>query len=329
MKEGDNLVAMMTWKTERRGRPATLVKLVASETSGNTKTVVDGLLGKLCENLSRVAPAIVELEIPVGHAKTREVVLSLGFRPDDEHRISRTVFHKIAYGKVITNKLWPEFRADLIALAKIKLPDQPPKYESPIQIIEYRDAEDKRKQVSLAELEALLSPLILLLPDRDGVIVPIRRTYADELLGTSDQFSLLGEHSASIYSSRVYYCKPNKTIQPNSVIIFYEFSAGNGRSSAVAIANATQVRELTSAQIAVETNRFGVVRYSELKSIGKSARKLTLMCSSIVKFNDIVPYSKLCKLGCNNGARFVTATRISHNELLKVVSAGGLNGANR
>lgn len=328
VKEGKNLVAVMSWKTERRGRSTTSVKLVASENSGNTKAVVDGLLGKLCESLSRVAPAIIELEIPVGHAKTREVALSLGFRPDDEDRVSRTVFHKIAYGKVITNKRWPEFRADLIAIAKIKLPEQPPKYESPNQIIEYLDAEDALKQVSIAELEALLSPLILLLPSRDGVIVPIRRTYADDLLGTSDQFSLLGEHSASIHSSRVYYCKPNKTIQPHSVIIFYESSAGNGRSSAVAIANATQVRELTSAQIAVETNRFGVVRHSELKNIGKSSRKLTLLCSSIVKFNDIVPYNKLCKLGCNNGARFVTATRISHNELLKVVAAGGLNGAN-
>ncbi|KZB70205.1 hypothetical protein AUQ43_15165 [Thalassospira sp. MCCC 1A01148] len=328
VKEGNKLVAMMTWKAERRGPSATSVKLVASETSGNTKAVVDGLLGKLCENLSKHAPAILELEIPVGHAKTREVALSLGFRPDDEDKTSRTVFHKISYGKVITSNLWSQFRADLIALAKIKLPEQPPKYESASQVIEYRDAEDNLNQLSLAEFETLLSPLILLLPHRDGLIVPIRRYYADDLLGTSDQLSLLGDHSASIHSSRVYYSRPNKTIQPNSVIIFYESSAGNGRSSAVAIANATQVRELTSAQIAVETNRFGVVRHSELKNIGKSPRKLTLLCSSIVKFNDIVSYSKLCKLGCNNGARFVTATRISHNELLKVVAAGGLNGAN-
>lgn len=327
--EAGNVVAMMTLKVERRARLAASVKLVADESSGNAKAIVDGLLGKTCENLAQTAPAVIELEIFPGQPKTREVILSLGFRPEDTKKTYSTVFHKISYGKVVTSHSWAEFRADLIALAEIKLPEKIPSYCGARQIIEYRDSDGTLKAVSISELETLLSPLILLLPDRHGVIVPIRRAFADDLLGTSDQLSLLGSHSASIHSSRVYYCKPNKTIQPDSVVIFYESSGGNGRSAAVAIAKVTQVRELTPAQIAVETNKIGVLHHSELERIGKSPRKLTVLCSSITKFNELVPYSKLCQLGCNNGARFVTATRIGYRELLGVVSAGGSNGANR
>jgi hypothetical protein len=52
--------------------------------------------------------------------------------------------------------------------------------------------EGKLITVRLAALEDAIGPTILVWPGREGVVVPIARRYADDLLGTGDQLPLFG-----------------------------------------------------------------------------------------------------------------------------------------
>lgn len=327
--DGENLVAVVNWIVERSPRLNASLLIVSDEASTNVKSIVDGLLGDLCNKLSQSGPVKIKLEMSPGQPKTREMALSLGFRPDDYTKLYGTIFHKISFGGCVTKDTWGQFRSDLITIAGIKLPEKMPSFQGDEQEIDWYDNQGELRSITLTELENLLSPLILLLPGRDGVILPLKRGYADDLLATSDQLSLLGAHAASIRTSRVYYCKPNKTIKPGLVAVFYESSNGGGRGAAVAIAKISQVRKLSPVQIAVETNSLGVLDHSELGRIGSTERKLTILCSNIAKFNNIVRYKKLVELGCDNRARFVTSTAIGYRALLGVISEGGINGSNR
>ena len=94
--------------------------------------------------------------------------------------------HKIAITGVIDEGSWEKITKTLAAMTKVTLTPEPPRFENPNQVIELTQPGGATGSLSLLELESLLSPGLILLPGTPGVIAPIRREYADQLLGTSE-----------------------------------------------------------------------------------------------------------------------------------------------
>lgn len=55
------------------------------------------------------------------------------------------------------------------------------------QYIELTRPDGQRTQLTAFALETLLSPALICMPGRPGVLVPIQRDYAEHLLGHLDQ----------------------------------------------------------------------------------------------------------------------------------------------
>jgi hypothetical protein len=75
----------------------------------------------------------------------------------------------------------------------VRLPETPPDATAINAGYEVHSPDGKPITVRLTELEDALGPTILVWPGREGVIVPIAKNYADDLLGTGNQSAALVE----------------------------------------------------------------------------------------------------------------------------------------
>ncbi len=97
---------------------------------------------------------------------------------------------------------------------------------------------DRRQiEVSVAELENLLSPALFATGERPAVIVPIKPDYAEELFSGSTQRSLLHHSRAILLNEKRYFSnrRTYRIIPENGLIVFYESGGRGGRSAEIAI----------------------------------------------------------------------------------------------
>jgi hypothetical protein len=182
----------------------------------------------------------------------------------------------------------------------------------------------EEKKIPLGEIEDLLSPALFFLPGRSAAIVPIKKIFSDDLLGSADQLSLLSPPEASMLRARVYYSKPANSFEAGTPLIFYESGKAGGRKGAVAVGRAVDVRILTPDQLRLDrtTSKRGVLNPTEITLLGKAERKLVTVIDNILNMQKCVSFNRLCELGCNNGANFVTVTNVQHDKALRVIQEG-------
>ena len=110
-------------------------------------------------------------------------------------------------------------------------------------------------KTSLQEFESRFGPVLLMLPGRPTVVVPIQRTYADRLLDTAYQHSLFPRPEASVLGEKLYLSSPwtLSVLVPGAVTLFYEsMGADNGRGAIVAAAQITRTAVSESADLTIE-----------------------------------------------------------------------------
>ncbi|MHA1598257.1 MAG: GNAT family N-acetyltransferase [Alphaproteobacteria bacterium] len=318
------IISFASWHVTQSPRKMANVFLCANEGSTAAKTAIDHTLDRICRAVSSGAPARMCLHILPGHPVTKKIALAHGFRSEQGQEEYGTTLHKVAVGCVIDEKSWGSIRRSLKSLTDVGLPANIPRYENPEQSITVKTSSGQDKAIPLRELEILLSPAIILLPGRYGAIVSIRRVFADELLGTGEQFSLLTSPEAVFLKERVYYNTPRAAsiLAPGTPILFYESSDGGGRKSIVAVGRATESHILTGDQVNSDMRRRGVLDTEALQCIGNSEAKLVTAFDNIMAFKKPVHLYKLREIGCADGANFVTAKRIEPHHLIRVINEG-------
>lgn len=318
------IISFATWTLAQTPHKVTEVFLCADEGSSAVNTAIDYTLDRVSRESSSGAPALIHLQILPCHPVTRKVALAHGFRPEPGKEEHGTTLHKVAIGDVIDEQSWESIRRSLKALADVELPSNIPKYEAPNQRILIKTSSGQDEAIPLQELEVLLSPILILLPGRPSAVVSIKRFFADELLGTADQFSLLTPPEAVFLKERVYYNTPRAAsiLTPGTLILFYESSDGGGRKSIVAMGRTTESHLLTGNKVNSDTKRRGVLDTKALKHIGGSETKLVTAFDNIMVFKKPVPLDKLREIGCADGANFVTAKRIEPHHLKRITNEG-------
>lgn len=323
-----SILSFAAWTLTHTPHKIAQVFLCADEDSPAANTAIDHTLDRICREVSSGASALIHLQILPGHPVTRKIALTHGFRPEPGNEEHGTTLHKVAIGAVIDELSWRNIRKSLTSLSNAELPPTIPEYEGPDQRISIKTSSGRVEEIPLQELETLLSPALILLPSRPGAIVPIRRVFADELLGTAEQFSLLALQEAVLLKERVYYSTPRAAsiLAPGTAILFYESSKGGGRKSIVAVGRATESHVLTEDQVNPDTKRKGVLGAGDFKHIGVSETKLVTAFDNIMAFNNPVPLDKLREIGCVDGANFRTAKRIKPHLLTRIIHEGLKNG---
>jgi hypothetical protein len=148
------------------------VYLCVDEGHQTAETIIDHLVDAIPRELSGVAPTLVRLHIPSGHAMTRQATLAMGFLPPGGGSDGSSKLQRLAIGRVVSGENWNSIRQSLVSVAGLSLTAQMPTFpvSNPHLLVNtgLRDVE-----MSLMEIERELSPVLFLFKGRSGVIVPI------------------------------------------------------------------------------------------------------------------------------------------------------------
>lgn len=328
LSDESGMISFASWSLKPNPRLTADVFLCADENKPTASTVIEHTLERICRSACSNVPARVCLKILPGHPITRKVALAYGFRPEPGKEQHGTTLHKVATGCTFDAANWDSLRRTLRGLIDVELPSKIPKYKAQDQLIKIKTPSGEDIQIPLFELETLLSPALIVLPGRPGTIVSIKSVFADELLETAQQFSLLTPPEAVLLKERVYYNTPRaaSALTPGTPILFYETSHNKGRKSIVALGRATKSYMLTGGQLNLDIKRRGVLNSDTMKYIGNSEAKLVTAFDNIMVFRKPVTLVRLREMGCADGANFITAKRIEPHHLATIINEG-LNDA--
>ncbi len=279
-----------------------------------SSTVADFLLSESVRFCSQNGTChISALDIP-SHPITRRVALNQGF----QNQFGSTgTLGKISIGAAITENSWDRARLAVERLAGLQLQRDTPHYDS--GKIRITQADGIASEVSLFELETLLSPAIFAFPKRDAVVVPIARSFAADLLGTDNQYSLLDVPEAQFLSRRTYFntTRAVRAMIRGAAIAFYESGKRGGQGAIVALGRIVEVTSIPVATIPEALGRGAVVE--DPSALISTDRILATSFDNLVALKKPVPLETLRKIGCVPKTNFVSATPISASHLRAIV----------
>jgi len=325
--ERQRMTGFAAWTVYGGTRRMADICLVVDETSCLSDVILDYIFDTIPRELSAPGPTFVRFNIPACQIATRQAALASGFRVPAGERDGNWTLQRLVAGRVMRSQNWLAVRQSLLSAGSLSLPKDIPSYEAAIKKI-YLNTGRREIAIPLPALEQALSPTLLLLPGRDGVIVPIKEHFCRDLFGASPQLSLLAPPEAILRRERVYISAPRtlKRLKPGSLIVFYESLKGNGRGCAIAIARITGSRVVAKADALDTVARRGVLNHRSLENRSVTQEVTETSFDNIFVFRNPVPLERLRKLGCVDGANLVTAKAISFKALTRIVEEGQVDG---
>jgi hypothetical protein len=282
------------------------------------ETLADHLLTTQCQHLCNSGPITIELPHLPGQSAVRHSATLLGFVlvPRADTSI------KVALGRPVTNKSWTAIAKQTRRKTGLRLPEQPPDAVAIRSGLAVQGPDGRTVTVRLSALEDALSPTILLWPDRDGVIVPITRTYADDLLGTGDQFLLFGNPQASFVARRTYLnsSRTAALMRPGIPILFYESKRSGGRGAIVAAARIVDATIVDKLHVPDDLLLRAVVE--DLDPLSVTNDLLATSFDNLLRLPVPVPLETLRNLGFDMSANLRTATALPFDQLAEILELG-------
>ncbi|MGY4189153.1 hypothetical protein [Bradyrhizobium sp. USDA 4459] len=281
-----------------------------------SSTIADFLISEQIQHCSAKGACSLLLMDNSSQPITRRIALGHGF----QQTRGQSGLFKVSLGRAITDATWSNARLVIERLSGMTIQEKCPRYAKPEVTV---STSGTRKTMELFELETLLSPVLLALPQRKAVVVPITPAFAADLLGTDAQYSFLDVPEAQFLSRRTYFntTRAARAMIRGSVIAFYESSgSGKGRGAIVALGRIVDVTSTPSNNAPELLQRGGVV--DDIKALTKSDRILATTFDNLVILHKPVSFRKLQELGCVSGANFVSATPITAKQLALIVHAG-------
>lgn len=235
---------------------------------------------------------------------------------------------KVALGKPLTPDNWINTVQEIRRRTGLVLPDQIPNINSNEKTVEITTRTGKKSNIAIGKLEDVLGPTILIWPGRDGVVVPITRAYADDLLGTSNQsrFAFVSSPDAAFLSRRAYVNSPRtvKVMRPDSPIFFYESKRqGNGRGAVVAVARIVDSVVVRKNDVPKDGRRRLVV--DNVDAFSASEDVLLTTFDNLFVLPNAVPFNALKKIDAIGRANLVTAVSLYSRQITKILSQGWSN----
>ena len=195
--------------------------------------------------------------------------------------------------------------------------------------VDIRTARGTATRINAALLEDILGPTLFVWPGRSGVIAPIARMYADELLGTAIQPNLdfIANRDAAFLSLRGYVNAPRtaKQMQAGSPIIFYESKrTGNGRGAAVAVARIVNSVVVPKSQLEPKNDKRLVIDSAEKFSATDDVLLTTF--DNLMAFPTPVVLDALKKLDAVGRTNLVSAVSLSSEQIDSILTCGWSGG---
>ncbi|MDR3798239.1 MAG: GNAT family N-acetyltransferase [Terracidiphilus sp.] len=323
----DEVVGFAAWDATRGLHFSTEAWLGADPTSPAGELACDVLLDTMFRDACALRPARVIIDSGQMSREALESVMAQGFR-NSPLSDRPTILEKFCIGKIVSPPSWREVRASLSESLEFALPVTPPTYSGPETEVTIDRKGAPATNVALQDFESCFGPVLLMLPGRPIVVVPIQRSYADRLLDTAHQHSLFPHPEASVLGEKLYLSSPRtlSVLVPGAIILFYEsIGMDNGRGAIVAAAQITRTAVSEAAELDPGTTRRGVLSQDEIKNVSTNNRTGLTFFNHLFRFETPVGLSRLRELGCADGANFVTARQIDEGVAAIIIKEGRPN----
>jgi predicted nucleic acid-binding protein/GNAT superfamily N-acetyltransferase len=234
-------------------------------------------------------------------------------------------FEKRCIGSVLTPHNWTTQRAALAKAIGLQLPEHPPRYSGPATVLECGVGSAGRQALPLLAFEVQFGPVVALLPERPIAVIPIRRAFADQLLGTADQLSLLPKTEASMWHEKLYIGSPRTlaAVTSGAIIFFYESQQQRrGRGAVVAVAQVVRTALRRNAVLDRAMTRRGVLTAEDIATLSTTEDRALIYFSQLMPLRHAVGKDQLRALGCMDGANYVTARLIGEDAACAIIEAG-------
>ena len=282
----------------------------------------DFLIDRLTRDASRSHPTAIELIHIPGQSSVNSIAQSRGFLRSK----SGSTYQKIALGRPLTSTNWGECAAEIRRRTGLSLPaDMPASTGSGAEIqVTARTGQAATHPVS--QLAELLSPTVVIWPGHDGVLVPIAKAYASELLGTDPQqnFAFMESKDAAFLARRAYVNAPrNAKIMPlDGPILFYESKRTGGRGAIVAVARIVDRTLLPKSELPADSQRRLVV--DDVDAFSATDDVLVTSFDNVFPLPMPVPLSYLKTIGAAGNANLISAVSLSSEKITKILAQGWL-----
>jgi GNAT superfamily N-acetyltransferase/predicted nucleic acid-binding protein len=317
-----DIVCLASWDAGAGLQNRAHVNLVANEDNPAAEAAIDCVLGIICTLGSGARPVLMRLCLPQGHVVARKIATAHGFRAGDSS--TEGDLQKICVGRPIHVDNWAKMQTIFHHYGGIDFPDALPQFTAYDQEVPFRTQQGISRSVKLSDLEKLLSPTLIILPNRFGNIVPIRRVFADQLLGASRQLSLLPRREASLFSERIYFSASRNAslFKAGMPLLFYESGRAGGSASVTACARIVQTKVLKKTDISSHLLRHGVLESDDLEQLSATDSMCVTTFDNIMHLDNLVPLDRLRELGCVDAANLVCPRQISDHQLVSILKEG-------
>lgn len=279
------------------------------------EALADYLISFLVRLASRDAPAKILLDILPGQATVRQIAKAQGFEPQTDTR----EMAKIAVGRPLTPRQWRKTTELLRRRTGVTLD-----LDENAGALRVAGRHGPPIETSHSQAEDLLGPTLIALPSRSGVIVPIAKRYADELLDTSAQLKLsfIESKPASLLTRRAYVNSPRtaKSMLPGGPIFFYESGRSLGRAAVVAVARIVDSVVVEKNLIDRGDKRRLVV--DDVNSFSQSGHVLLTNFDNLLPLPKPVPLSALRTIGAAGRANLISATPVTGEHAIRILDHG-------
>ena len=268
------VVCYASWDAPQKVFARIDAHVFAIDTHPIAESALDHVLFLLMKDASHAGPSLIRISSNPG-ALIRQLAAALGFRAAATTRPSEAeCLQKVCLGGVIDESNWEATRRELSRVASVGLPAMAPQYQGPQTPITVLSPQSITLSLPLFELEELLGPVLLLLPNRPATIVPIRLHYAEQLLDTAQQHHLFPKCEASLLFRRAYISSARSlgVLGQGTVLLFYESQKFGGRGAIVACARSTENAINSPDEISSAVKRRGVLEDGPIERIGRSGK---------------------------------------------------------
>ena len=316
--EGDDIVAVGVYIYPPYIHTPTRILVHVRPDHVAANRFADHLLDEGVRRASTAGPITIELPWVPGQTTVRQLAMLRGFVPNED----RGVLIKGAIGRPVTRSSWDKLSRQLRRTTALHLPEDPPILQSARTGVSVSNPEGEKFSIPLEVLEDALGPTLVLLPGRDGVIVPITRGFADDLLNTGDQMPLFGEPIAAFLSQRTYFNTPRaaRLMRPRTPILFYESKRSGGRGNIIAAARIVDSMVLMKNQVPKDLYTSAVVE--DLSTLTKASDILVTTFDNLLRFPQQVSLEQLRAMKAIGRSNLQTATALSSTLLCEIVEMG-------
>jgi len=322
-RESTALVAFAAYRSSIGPNDQAGLLLVADPRHSATPTAVDFLVEHAVRAAVRSRPSRIELPHINSQTVARRGAIANGFLASGSR--PNSPLRKISIGTAITPSEWSSMRGRIESSTGLVLPAECPSFDNDEQEIPIA-LDGKGTVVSLADLESMMAPGLFLLPGRPVAIVPIRRVWAEDLVGAA-QLGFLPKPEAAFRSRRVYFASVAN--QYNLVrgrpVILYESAKQGGSGAAIAVARVSKAEVRSKAHAPEALLRAAVVRGAQLDKLVKGPTVLAVWLDNIMRFENPVSFKRMETFGMDDRTKLVKSHTLKFETAVQILDAGKPN----